>query len=66
MTLPSFHWALYGLGLACALLAPLQGVAARRHWPARRRVRAWHRSLWSLIRILILLGLLGAGTALLG
>jgi len=57
---------LYVIGLFALLFSLLHGRASHHHWRARRRGRAVHRALWSLIFLLIaaLGGLLG--TAVVG
>ena len=66
MSLTPFVIGLFVLAGVFALLALGQGVAARRHWRARRRFSATHRSLWCVVFVLIAaLGALTA-TALLG
>jgi hypothetical protein len=66
MPLTPFLYGLYGFAILCALIALGHAAGARRHWRSRRRFAACHRSLWSLV--FVLLALLGAfgGTALLG
>jgi hypothetical protein len=66
MPLTPFLYGLYGFAVLCALIALGHAAGARRHWRSRRRFAACHRSLWSLV--FVLLALLGAfgGTALLG
>jgi hypothetical protein len=66
MPLTGFLAGLYAFAILCALIAFGHAAGARRHWRARRRFAACHRSLWSLVFLLLaLLGALG-GTALLG
>ncbi|HJT99107.1 MAG TPA: hypothetical protein VJ696_12400 [Rhodanobacteraceae bacterium] len=66
MPLTAFLIGLYGFAIICALIAIGHGAGARRHWRARRRFRAGHRALWSLVFVLLAcIGLVG-GTALLG
>jgi len=57
---------LYAFALFALLFSLLHGSASRRHWRARRRGRALHRALWSLIFLLVaaLGGLMG--TAVIG
>ncbi len=57
---------LYIVALLFALLAIAQGRAARLRWRTRHRIAATHRTLWSIV--FLLLALLGAlvATALLG
>jgi len=66
MPLTPFLYGLYGFAILCAVIALGHAAGARRHWRSRRRFAACHRSLWSLV--FVLLALLGAfgGTALLG
>jgi len=56
----------YVIGIVALIGALFHGHACRRHWRARRRVRAAHRALWMLVFLLVaaLGGLLG--TALIG
>ncbi len=51
------------LAAVCALFALAQATAARRRWRERRRVAAAHRSLWSVVFVLLaaLAGLGGIG-----
>ena len=66
MPLTPFLYGLYGFAILCALIALGHAAGARRHWRSRRRFAACHRSLWSLVFVLLaLIGALG-GTALLG
>jgi len=66
MPLTPFLYGLYGFAILCALIALGHAGGARRHWRSRRRFAACHRSLWSLVFLLLaLIGALG-GTALLG
>jgi hypothetical protein len=56
----------YAIGAIALLFALGHGFASRRHWHARRRVRALHRGLWMLV--FLCLAVLGGvlGTALIG
>ena len=66
MPLTPFLIGLYGFAVLCALIAVGHAAGARRHWRSRRRFAACHRSLWSLVFVLLaFIGALG-GTALLG
>jgi len=66
MPLTAFLVGLYGFAILCALIAIGHGAGARRHWRSRRRFRACHRVLWSLVFVLLAcIGIIG-GTALLG
>src|SRR3954470_18843379 len=66
MPLTSFVIGIYAFAILCVLIAIGHAGGARRHWRRRRRFAAGHRSLWSLVFVLLaLLGALG-GTALLG
>ena len=66
MPLTPFLIGLYGFAVLCALIAVGHAAGARRHWRSRRRFAACHRSLWSLVFVLLaLIGVIG-GTALLG
>jgi len=66
MPLTPFLIGLYGFAVLCALIAIGHAAGARRHWRSRRRFAACHRSLWSLVFVLLaLIGVIG-GTALLG
>ena len=66
MPLTAFLAGLYGFAILSALIAIGHGAGARRHWRSRRRFRACHRALWSLVFVLLaLIGIIG-GTALLG
>src|SRR4051812_5938416 len=66
MPLTSLLIGLYAFAILCALIAIGHAAGARRHWRRRRRFAAGHRSLWSLVFVLLaLIGALG-GTALLG
>jgi hypothetical protein len=66
MPLTAFLIGLYGFAILCALIAIGHGAGARRHWRARRRFRACHRALWSLVFVLLaVIGVIG-GTALQG
>ena len=66
MPLTAFLFGLYGFAILCALIAIGHGAGARRHWRSRRRFRACHRALWSLVFVLLAaIGVIG-GTALLG
>ena len=66
MPLTAFLIGLYAFAILCALIAFGHAAGARRHWRARRRFAACHRSLWSLVFVLMaLLGAIG-GTALMG
>jgi hypothetical protein len=66
MPLTPFLIGLYGFAVLCALIAIGHAAGARRHWRSRRRFAACHRSLWSLVFVLLaLIGAIG-GTALLG
>jgi len=66
MPLTPFLIGLYAFAVLCTLIAFGHAAGARRNWRSRRRFAAGHRSMWSLI--FLLLALLGAfgGTALLG
>jgi hypothetical protein len=66
MPLTPFLYGLYGFAILCVVIALGHAAGARRHWRSRRRFAACHRSLWSLVFVLLaLIGALG-GTALLG
>ena len=66
MPLTAFLIGLYAFAMLCALIAFGHAAGARRHWRARRRFAACHRSLWSLVFVLLaFIGVLG-GTALMG
>jgi hypothetical protein len=66
MPLTAFLIGLYAFAILCALIAFGHAAGARRHWRARRRFAACHRSLWSLVFVLLaFIGVL-AGTALVG
>jgi hypothetical protein len=66
MPLTAFLIGLYGFAILCALIAFGHAAGARRHWRARRRFAACHRSAWSLVfALLALLGAFG-GTAIMG
>ena len=66
MPLTAFLIGLYAFAILCALIAFGHAAGARRHWRARRRFAACHRSVWSLVFVLLaFIGVLG-GTALVG
>lgn len=66
MPLTAFLIGLYGFAILSLLIAIGHGAGARRHWRSRRRFRACHRALWSLVFVLLaVIGVIG-GTALLG
>ncbi|HEV7490021.1 MAG TPA: hypothetical protein VGO25_04395 [Rhodanobacteraceae bacterium] len=66
MPLTAFLIGLYAFAILSALIAFGHAAGARRHWRARRRFAACHRTLWSLVFVLMaFIGVL-AGTALVG
>jgi hypothetical protein len=57
---------LYIVGVVALLFALAQLPATRRHWRARRRLRAMHRAAWCLVFAIVALLAAGFGIALRG
>ncbi len=57
---------LYVIGVIALLFALAQIPATRRHWRARRRLRAMHRAAWLLVFSIVALLAAGLGVALRG
>ena len=66
MSLTPFLTALFVAAALFALFALAHAGRARRHWRARRRVAAAHRSLWGFVFLLLALLAAFGGAALLG